>query len=83
MTEHGSSAREPDQPGEFGGPALDGHDRGDRAAHVTERSGVLASEPDEPAESAVSDQFPPRSVEAIDATPLGQRFRVSGEGSEG
>lgn len=80
MTEHGSSPREPDRRSDFGGSALDGPGRVDQADYATERSGVLGSMKDEPAETAAADQFPPLST--IDMTPLKQRFDVSTEGSE-
>ena len=84
MTESVSTAREPDQHGDFGGQAPDQVDRAehaDLADQATERAGVLSATIDESEASETADQFPPWSSDPADATPLAQRFRAPNEES--
>jgi len=84
MTESVSTAREPDQHGDFGGPAPDYPDRVEHthlAGQATERAGVLSATKEESEVSGTADQFPPWSSDPADTTPLAQRFRALNEES--
>jgi hypothetical protein len=84
MTDSVSTAREPDQHGDFGGQAPDQIDRAEHANladQATERAGVLSATNDESETSGSADQFPPWSSDPADTTPLAQRFRALNEES--